>query len=379
MSSNRTVGGAGAKNRRIRLGRVDDLKHVELVEEAKLPEVPPNGVRIRTCYVGACLLDEHHHKQRPRLTSGVKNTSVFPGYELSGKIEAFGSEVNDAQAGFKLGERVIVWPTGEMRHAGYADFVVCSDFSPLLKVPETVSLAVAATLGTGGTWGMSAVLQARPLVDSFVEMGRCNILIIGAGGLGLWVLTLAKHFLAQVHDRRVKIFVADSKEERLRQAENSGADAGIEWDECQFEENLIARTKDAAPRGMHVVFDFVSSNRTIDRSLHCLAEGGVLLIGGLANNRVQMPKSLSIHGVKRGIREDMRRLLELVGRGEIEVPDYSVYPVEEAVKVMQQMSAGEMDGRTVLELVHPCALGREPSEGSDKRDRSPINQEAGRR
>uniref|UniRef100_A0A915L1G9 Alcohol dehydrogenase-like C-terminal domain-containing protein n=1 Tax=Romanomermis culicivorax TaxID=13658 RepID=A0A915L1G9_ROMCU len=210
--------------------------------------------------------------------------------------------------------------------ARYSDYIAVGQLANLVKVPDEVPLHVAAMLPGGASFAYSAARQSDPVVRSFVRLvGQCNLLIAGAGGLGLWLLKLLRYIFYDLVQEK-------------------------------FEEHLIVRTLDAVRTGVHVIYDFASLPRTMTRSLHCLAEGGVLFIGGLSGNDVVLPiklmakNRLAVIGIEHGTIEQLKSLIKLIAHHNVEPPEYKVYPCKQAPLVMKQLSHSEVEGRAVLDL-----------------------------
>jgi len=103
-----------------------------------------------------------------------------------------------------------------------------------------------------------------------------NVLVVGAGGLGLWAVKIAQCLIGPYHNK-VRLFVADNSIDKLLTAQDHGCYDIIHWNEEDHEQYIIERTLDACRGGVDVVIDFVSSHRTMNRSLKVLNRVSILL------------------------------------------------------------------------------------------------------
>lgn len=156
--------------------------------DVPVPDVPTQGARIRVVCAGAC----YHPKRSPSLSSltsvssssslatetsiesefpvilphyGVRDAALFPGYEVAGIIESLGSGVTD-DCKFSVGDRVILYPFEGIPN-GYVEYLVVPDLKFLIKVPENMSLSVAAMLPAGALLAMNTVFAAHEHVQVY--------------------------------------------------------------------------------------------------------------------------------------------------------------------------------------------------------------------
>ncbi|KAF7391290.1 quinone oxidoreductase isoform X2 [Vespula maculifrons] len=347
--------------------------------DVPVPDVPAQGARIRVVCAGAC----YHPKRSPSLSSltsvsstsslateaslegdfpiniphhGVRDAALFPGYEVAGVIESLGSDVNE-DCEYALGDRVILYPYEGIPN-GYVEYLVVHDLKYLIKIPDNMSLSVAAMLPAGALLAMNTVFSAHEHVQNLLkerdEKTVCKILIVGTGGLALWALRIAAYHFSDIKDR-VTITIATLKDDGLIMAQEFQRVNVVQWNEDLYEKQLIERTMDACQGQVDVVIDFGTTSRSLHRSIQCLSKGGVVFVIKEVADRL-LPKfsrraeerQQSIKSVEPGTLEQLRELVQLVASNEIEPPPHTVYPAEEALDVVHKLCHSMIQGRAIL-------------------------------
>lgn len=347
--------------------------------DVPVPDVPIKGARIRVVCAGAC----YHPKRSPSLGSltsvssasslatetsvegdfpvilphyGVRDAALFPGYEVAGIIESLGSGVAD-DCNFVVGDRVILYPFEGIPN-GYVEYLVVHDLKYLIKVPENMSLSIAAMLPAGALLAMNTVFAAHEHVQQLLkerpEDQVCKILIVGTGGLALWTLRIAAYYFSNVQNK-VTITVASLRDDGLLMAQEFQQVNVVEWNEGLYEKQLIERTMDACQGQVDVVIDYGTTSRSLHRSLQCLGKGGVVFVIKEVADRL-LPKfskraderQQNIKSIEPGSLDQLSELVQLVASGKIEPPPHTVYPAEEAMDVVHKLCHSEIQGRAIL-------------------------------
>lgn len=341
--------------------------------DVMVPDVPALGARVKVMCAGAC------YRQRSASVSstsstcsmgsdsgcttsashrGLRDSSFYPGYEVAGVVESIGEEV-DPSCGIKVGDHVIVYPFDECP-PGYAEYMSVPEIEFLVKIPDNMSLSVAAMLPSGALWALNTVQKAESVVRRISEEkgpeGMCHILVVGTGGLALWALRLARFFFSE-KQHRVHIAVACLRDEGFCLAQESGKVDVIQWNEELYERILIERTKDACHGQVDVVIDFGTTSRSLNRSIQCLHKGGVVFLGHETADRL-LPKfsrkaveyGITIEPVETGSVQQLKELVDLVHSGKVKPPPHSVFPAEEASDVINKLCKSEIPGRAILQF-----------------------------
>jgi len=273
---------------------------------------------------------------------------VVPGSDGAGVVRALGTGVS----GLAEGDEVVILPAlhwGNDPRIGGPRFSILGGpddgtFADQVRVPAENVYAKPARLD----WNEAAALPLAGLTAwraLFARGGLTSgqsVLVLGAGA---GTSTFAVQF---AHAAGARVFVTSSSADKIATAVEHGAEAGFDYTQDGWEDEVVARTGG----GADLVID---SAGTWGPSIACVRRGGrVVVFGSTVGTSAELDvrafyfKQVDLVGTMMGSPLDFRDLLRACERQSWTPVVDSARPLAQAGDALRRMAAGEQHGKLVL-------------------------------
>lgn len=335
---------------------------LQMVEsDAPVPAGTEVLVEVKAC--GVCHSDLHYWRGGYELGDGKRFTLAERGIQLPIVLghEPLGDVVRAGpEADVEIGVTRLVYPwigcgdcsrceagrdidclrmrtIGLFRPGGYATHVLVPHPRYLLDVAG-IPDNFASTLACAGVTALSALKK--------VNLGYEDdtLVLIGAGGVGLTTLGLAK----VVFDRPV--VMVDRDEAKLDAATRHGADHVVRAGEGSARNAILKLTSG----GAGTVIDCVGSPDTAQLGLDVIRKGGRYVAVGLHGGNLTVPlplfalRNIAVVGSLTGTVEETQEVIDLVRGNRVRPLPITGRPLAEVNEALEDMKAGRVVGRMVL-------------------------------
>ena len=334
------------------------------ISESETPKPEGDQVLVKVNSVGVCHSDLHLLEggydlgdgQFMKVTDRGVKYPVTPGHEIVGTVEDIGNNVSSVEKG----DQVLVFPwigcgecpackvknenlcdtpksMGVFQDGGYSDYALIPSFKYLAKL-DGVDPDAATSLACSGLTAFTAIKKANQNSPEF-------LVIIGAGGLGLMGVQIAK----AITD--AKIICVDLDDQKLNTAKEMGADYIINSKDSETSQKIMSICND---KGADSVVDFVNAPPTVKLDFAVLRKRGNLVLVGLFGGSIELSlvtiplKSLTIQGAYTGNYDDMVELLALARKGIINPVISKRYTLDDANTALGDLKARKIIGRAVI-------------------------------
>jgi propanol-preferring alcohol dehydrogenase len=345
--------------------RIIEPKESLQIQHLETPKPKGSQVLIKVNSSGVCHSDIHLWEGGYEGPSGqfLKTTDrgvkypLTPGHEIAGTVESMGDEAE----GFNKNERVIVFPwigeglcpaciigqenlcdkprsLGIYTDGGYADYVLVPNYKYLVKLDEDMDLDASATLSCSALTAYGAIKNTDLKPNN-------NVVIVGAGGLGLMAMQIAKAISG------AKIIAMDLDDQKLDIAKKNGADNTIN---SKKQDPLKAIMELTDKMGADAIIDFVNASKTVETDVQLLRRRGKLVLVGLFGgelklNLITMPtRAYKIIGSYTGSISEMVELVSLAKRGVIKPVVSNRFRLDQATEALTMLKEGKVVGRGVI-------------------------------
>ena len=328
--------------------------NVQLIENKELRPLETGEALVDIEYCGVCHTDLHvAHGDFGKVPGRVL------GHEGIGIVKEIAPDVKN----LKVGDRVsVAWffegcgaceycTTGRetlcrtVKNAGYSvdggmaeQCIVTADYA--VKVPEGLDPAQASSITCAGVTTYKAIKEAQ------LQPGQWTV-IFGAGGLG----NLAVQYAKKVFNAHV--VAVDINNDKLALAKEVGADIVINGHEVEDVAALIQEKTGGAHSAVVTAVSKVAFNQAVDS----IRAGGRVIAVGLPSEMMDLSivktvlDGIQVIGSLVGTRKDLEEAFQFGAEGLV-VPVVQKRPVSDAVDVFDEMEAGTIQGRMVLDFTH---------------------------
>ena len=328
--------------------------NVQLIENKELRPLETGEALVDIEYCGVCHTDLHvAHGDFGKVPGRVL------GHEGIGIVKEIAPDVKS----LKVGDRVsVAWffegcgaceycTTGRetlcrtVKNAGYSvdggmaeQCIVTADYA--VKVPEGLDPAQASSITCAGVTTYKAIKEAQ------LQPGQWTV-IFGAGGLG----NLAVQYAKKVFNAHV--VAVDINNDKLALAKEVGADIVINGHEVEDVAALIQEKTGGAHSAVVTAVSKVAFNHAVDS----VRAGGRVVAVGLPSEMMDLSivktvlDGIQVIGSLVGTRKDLEEAFQFGAEGLV-APVVQKRPVSDAVDVFDEMEAGTIQGRMVLDFTH---------------------------
>ena len=346
----------------------DVIEHGRPLQKV-LKETPkPKGteVLVRVTRSGVCHSDLHIWDGYFDLGGGkkfyVKDRGCIPpftmGHEPFGVVEALGPRAKGA----KVGQKRIVFPW-----IGCGKCAVCRDgqdnyclnqkfmgvymrgaYGTHIMVPDSkylvdatgVDEAFAATLACSG-------LTAYSAINKFPELGpRDWVAVLGCGGLGLVAISILKAKGIR------NVIACDIDPAKLEAARKQGAKLVLDTRAPDSAQKLAALAKGS----LAAAVDFVGMPATHAVAYPALRKGGRYILCGLFGGEITLAlppiaqRAVAVMGSYVGNPQELREVVALAKKKKLKAPPVSMRQADDINAILDDLKAGKVLGRVVLDL-----------------------------
>lgn len=325
---------------------------VEVVEKEFRP-IEAGEALVEIEYCGVCHTDLH-------VAHG--DFGKVPGRVLGHEGIGIVKEVAPDVTSLKVGDRVsVAWffqgcgtceycTTGretlcrDVKNAGYSvdggmaqQCIVTADYA--VKVPDNLDPAQASSITCAGVTTYKAIKEAD------VQPGQW-VVVYGAGGLGNLAIQYAKKVF------NAHVIAVDINQDKLDLALESGADVSLNGRKI---EDIPAKIMEITGIGAHSAVVTAVSKVAFNQAVDSVRPAGSIVAVGLPSEYMDLSiVKLVLDGIKVvgslvGTRKDLEEAFQFGAEGLV-VPVVQLRPVDEAPAVFDEMEAGTIQGRMVLDF-----------------------------